>query len=111
MEVEQLAHQEDGERKVLGLVGPGNNGGDGLIAALRLHQAGHRVWISRRASWKAITPEAQAATWVMTGPVRPYFIETWAAPMEPDTAGMANGSAEAINAAPARNAPPGNQPR
>ena len=29
------------------------------------------VWISRRASWNAITPDAQAATWVISGPVRP----------------------------------------
>ena len=49
------------------------------------------VAIRRSASWKAMTPDAQAATWVMTGPVRPYFIETWAAAMLPETAGMANG--------------------
>ncbi len=45
----------------------------------------------RSASWKAMTPDAQAATWHMTGPVRPYFIETWAAAMLPDSAGTANG--------------------
>ena len=49
------------------------------------------VAISRSASWNAMTPDAQAATWVMTGPVSPYFIETWAAAMLPDTAGIANG--------------------
>ena len=35
--------------------------------------------ISRSASWKAMTDVAQAATWVITGPVRPYFIDTCAA--------------------------------
>ena len=49
------------------------------------------VRIRRSASWKQITLLAQAATWVMTGPVIPYFIETWAAAIEPDSAGMANG--------------------
>ncbi len=34
---------------------------------------------------------AQAATWVMTGPVRWYSIESMQAPIEPDRAGTANG--------------------
>ena len=34
------------------------------------------VAISRRASWNAMTDVAQAATWVMTGPVRPYSIDS-----------------------------------
>ena len=38
-----------------------------------------------------MTQLAQAATWVMTGPVRPYSIESWQAAIEPDRAGMANG--------------------
>ena len=38
-----------------------------------------------------MTPEAHAATWVITGPVIPYFMDTWAAPMLPDRAGIANG--------------------
>ena len=38
-----------------------------------------------------MTDVAQAATWVMTGPVRPYSIDSRAAPIEPDRAGMANG--------------------
>ncbi len=49
------------------------------------------VWISRRASWKAMTDVAQAATWVMTGPVRPYSIDSMQAPIEPDSAGTAKG--------------------
>jgi hypothetical protein len=38
-----------------------------------------------------MTPDAQAATWVMTGPVSPYFIDTWAAAIDPESAGMAKG--------------------
>ncbi len=34
---------------------------------------------------------AQAATWVMTGPVSPYSIDSMQAPIEPDRAGTANG--------------------
>ena len=33
-------------------------------------------WMSRSASWNAMTDVAQAATWVMTGPVRPYSIDS-----------------------------------
>ena len=47
--------------------------------------------ISRRASWNAMIEVAQAATWVMTGPVRWYSIESMQAPIEPDRAGTANG--------------------
>ncbi len=43
----------------------------------------------RSASWKAMTEVAQAATWVMTGPVSPYSIDSIAAPIEPDRAGIA----------------------
>ena len=42
-----------------------------------------------------MTDVAQAATWVMTGPVRPYSIESMQAPIEPDSAGTANGRHEA----------------
>ena len=45
----------------------------------------------RSASWKAITDVAHAATWVMTGPVRPHSIDSKAAAMDPDSAGTANG--------------------
>ena len=38
-----------------------------------------------------MTLEAQAATCVMTGPVRPYSMDTRQAAMEPDSAGMAKG--------------------
>ena len=41
-----------------------------------------------------MTEVAQAATWVMTGPVRPYSIESMHAPIEPDSAGTANGDDE-----------------
>ncbi len=38
-----------------------------------------------------MTEVAQAATWVMTGPVRPYSIDSMQAAIEPDSAGIANG--------------------
>ena len=38
-----------------------------------------------------MTDVAHAATWVMTGPVRPYFIDSMQAPIDPDRAGTANG--------------------
>ena len=49
------------------------------------------VRMSRRASWKAMTEVAHAATWVMTGPVRPHSMDSMAAPIDPDRAGTANG--------------------
>ena len=48
------------------------------------------VAMSRSASWNAITEVAQAATCVMTGPVRPYSIDSMQAAIEPDSAGTAN---------------------
>ena len=48
------------------------------------------VAMSRSASWKAMTDVAQAATWVMTGPVSPYSIDSRQAPMDPESAGTAN---------------------
>lgn len=42
-EIELLAHTEDDEREVLGLVGSGNNGGDTLIALAHLAANGWRV--------------------------------------------------------------------
>ena len=41
------------------------------------------VRISRSASWNAITDVAHAATWVMTGPVRPYSIDSMRRPSSP----------------------------
>ncbi len=48
------------------------------------------VAMSRRASWKAMTEVAHAATCVMTGPVRPYSIDSRQPPIELETAGTAN---------------------
>ena len=48
------------------------------------------LWMRRNASWKAMTELAQAATWVITGPVRCHSIDSIAAPIEPDNAGTAN---------------------
>jgi hypothetical protein len=47
--------------------------------------------MSRSASWNAMIPDAHAATCVITGPVRRYRIDTCAAAIEPDRAGIANG--------------------
>ena len=48
------------------------------------------VAISRSASWNAITDVAHAATWVMTGPVRWYSIDSMQPAIDPDSAGTAN---------------------
>jgi hypothetical protein len=45
----------------------------------------------RSASWKQMIDVAQAADWVITGPVRPYSIDSMHAPIEHDRAGKANG--------------------
>ena len=42
--------------------GPGNNGGDGLVAALHLHQLGHAVWITRAAD---TPPPHTDAAWAL----------------------------------------------
>ena len=49
------------------------------------------VAISRSASWNAMTDVAHAATCVITGPVRPYSIDSMQPAIEPDSAGIANG--------------------
>ncbi len=52
-------------RQVWVAAGPGNNGGDGMLAALALHQAGVKVWVTltraaRRLSGDAAWAHAQA---------------------------------------------------
>ena len=48
-------------RQIWVLAGPGNNGGDGLEAALHLHQAGHSVAVWRVAPSAAAPADAQRA--------------------------------------------------
>ena len=48
------------------------------------------VAIRRSASWNAITDVAHAATWVMTGPVRWYSIDSMQPAIDADSAGTAN---------------------
>ena len=48
------------------------------------------VAISRSASWNAMTDVAHAATWVITGPVSLYSIDSMQAAIDPDSAGTAN---------------------
>ena len=48
----------------------------------------------RKASWKQMIDVAHAADCVMTGPVRPYSIESWHAAIELDSAGKENGLTE-----------------
>jgi hydroxyethylthiazole kinase-like uncharacterized protein yjeF len=58
-----------GVNEVLILCGPGNNGGDGYIAAARLHAAGRSVRVA--ASAEPHTPAAVAARALWTGTVEP----------------------------------------
>ncbi len=51
-------------------------------------------WIMRSPSRKQMTDVAHAADWVMTGPVRPYSIDSWQAAIDADRAGNANGLTE-----------------
>ncbi|MEG8039345.1 NAD(P)H-hydrate dehydratase [Sphingomonas sp. LR60] len=58
-----------GVNEVLILCGPGNNGGDGYVAAARLHAAGRMVRVA--ASAEPHTPAAIAARALWTGAVEP----------------------------------------
>ncbi|GAA4214272.1 bifunctional ADP-dependent NAD(P)H-hydrate dehydratase/NAD(P)H-hydrate epimerase [Sphingomonas endophytica] len=58
-----------GVNDVLILCGPGNNGGDGYVAAARLHAAGRSVRVA--ASGEPRTPAAIAARALWTGAVEP----------------------------------------
>ncbi|MEH3104490.1 MAG: NAD(P)H-hydrate dehydratase [Sphingomonas phyllosphaerae] len=58
-----------GVNEVLVLCGPGNNGGDGYVAAARLHAAGRTVRVA--ASAEPRTPAAIAARALWTGAVEP----------------------------------------
>ena len=49
LSVASAVHLEYGRcKRVLILVGPGNNGGDGLVAARHLWQFGHQVEVRKR---------------------------------------------------------------
>ncbi|MEH3121228.1 MAG: NAD(P)H-hydrate dehydratase [Sphingomonas phyllosphaerae] len=58
-----------GVNEVLIVCGPGNNGGDGYVAAARLHAAGRKVRVAAAAEPRS--PAAIAARALWTGPVEP----------------------------------------
>lgn len=56
-----------GTNEVLVLCGPGNNGGDGYVAAARLHSAGHMVRVAAMGAPRTAAARDARAMW--TGPV------------------------------------------
>ena len=76
---------------VLALVGPGNNGGDALLAALWLQARGYRVQAM------ALSPVLPTASWRA-----PYMLRSAASASPPAGGGTASPPPSASPAAPAR---------
>lgn len=57
--VAELVKAQYSPRKVLVLCGPGNNGGDGLVAARNLHSWGYRVAVHMLSRRSALAPDCQ----------------------------------------------------
>ncbi|MBJ6121057.1 NAD(P)H-hydrate dehydratase [Sphingomonas mollis] len=67
--VATAARRLAGASEVLVLCGPGNNGGDGYVAAVELHVAGHPVRVAAATEPRTDLARAARARW--TGPVEP----------------------------------------
>jgi hydroxyethylthiazole kinase-like uncharacterized protein yjeF len=62
-----LVHERDATASVLIVCGPGNNGGDGYVAAAELRQLGHRVTVITLAQPATQDALAAAQHWQATG--------------------------------------------
>ncbi|MGF3026206.1 NAD(P)H-hydrate dehydratase [Methylobacterium aquaticum] len=67
--VAERARALAGDGRILVLCGPGNNGGDGFVAATHLAEAGRAVEVALLGPRDALTGDAAAAASAWTGPV------------------------------------------
>ena len=94
----EAAFRFAGQMPALVLCGPGNNGGDGYVAARRLAARGVPVRVA--ALREPTTPAAQAAREQWTGPVEPLSRSTASAEMVVDClfgTGLSRGLDEAVS--------------
>ncbi|MEA2351531.1 MAG: ADP-dependent NAD(P)H-hydrate dehydratase / NAD(P)H-hydrate epimerase [Thermoleophilaceae bacterium] len=94
----EAAYRFAGPLPVLVLCGPGNNGGDGYVAARHLAERGVKVRVAALAE-----PRSEAAKWARaqwSGPIEPFSDETAAEPLVVDClfgTGLTRGLDDAVS--------------